>query len=145
MMTWRRTSAPLLVGTASSVFCSWSEAATNMSEKPILIHIDINGKAHYPPKPPKPKPGHFCGSKNTAPVVMINMKRQGRCRARGRCSGHRAGCRKPKGINKSSTPQMLRTRYDRARGLTGGREALVLIYRKEVQPQGPGQSSLTTP
>lgn len=31
-----------------------------MSEKPILIHI----KAHYPPKPPKPKitrtrPGHY--------------------------------------------------------------------------------------
>nr|DAX73729.1 MAG TPA: hypothetical protein [Caudoviricetes sp.] len=23
--------------------------------EPILIHIDINGKAHYPPKDPKPK------------------------------------------------------------------------------------------
>lgn len=23
--------------------------------KPILIHIDINGKAHYPPSKPKPK------------------------------------------------------------------------------------------
>lgn len=32
--------------------------------KPILIHIDINGKAHYPPSEPKPKivqtrPGHY--------------------------------------------------------------------------------------
>lgn len=32
--------------------------------KPILIPIDINGKAFYPPKPPKPKiaqtkPGHY--------------------------------------------------------------------------------------
>ena len=44
---------------------AWSEAATNMSEKPIawwtedgepiLIHIDIDGKAHYPPSKPKPK------------------------------------------------------------------------------------------
>ena len=37
-----------------------------MTEDSILIHIDINinGKAHYPPKPPKPKiaqtkPGHY--------------------------------------------------------------------------------------
>lgn len=32
-----------------------------MSEKPILIHIDINGKAHYSPKPKsaQTKPGHY--------------------------------------------------------------------------------------
>lgn len=70
-VTITQTSAPLLAGTASSVFCSWSEAATNMSEKPIawwtedgkpiLIHIDIDGKAHYPPKPKitQTKPGHY--------------------------------------------------------------------------------------
>lgn len=29
--------------------------------EPILIHIDINGKAHYPPKPKttQTKPGHY--------------------------------------------------------------------------------------
>lgn len=32
--------------------------------EPIQIHIDINGKAHLPPKQPKPKitqtrPGHY--------------------------------------------------------------------------------------
>lgn len=35
-----------------------------MAEEPNLIHIDINGKTHYPSKQPKPKitqtkPGHY--------------------------------------------------------------------------------------
>ena len=56
-----QTSAPLVDGTNMSEkpIAWWTEDG-----KPILIHIDINGKAHYPPKPPKPKitqtkPGHY--------------------------------------------------------------------------------------
>lgn len=47
----------------------WSETATNISEKPIAwwtedgepILIDIDGKAHYLPKPKitQTKPGHY--------------------------------------------------------------------------------------
>lgn len=64
--------------------------------------------------------------RSTAPVATA--RRQGRCRARGRCSGHRAGCRR---VFKTSTPLLLQTCNGAPQRLTAAWIEPIFIYRKE--------------